>query len=145
MSALLCAYCPLWCASTLVSSCNMKKKTEFKQGSDLFSEPLQWWTEILQPAWSTRTLLSHPRSVACAIHAQQPCHYLFQHGSDLFLIPRLSASPLSFLRDIFRAVSQILPYIEAHITAHPAVVQDAGLYRAFCSDKEIKRLHLVYW
>lgn len=46
-------------------------------------------------------------------------------------IPRLrpslrAASHSSAPGDIFRAVSQILPYIEAHITAQPAVVQDAG-------------------
>lgn len=115
-----------------------EKLPEFKQGSDLFSEALQRCAHILQPGLPT---LSQSRPAAADVplpafvpFTQTQCQHLFQHGSDPFRVSASSPNqhtpplPLSTLRDIFRAVSQILPYIGAYITAQPAVVQDAGLY-----------------
>lgn len=58
---------------------------------------------------------------------QTPFQYLLRPFPRVCILCELAShSPTP--RDIFRAVSQILPYIEACITAQPAVVQDAGLH-----------------
>lgn len=100
---------------------------EFKQGSDLFSGTLSSGApKILQPGLPALSQPTGRWRRAC--HRRVLCHSPTNRVTDLFRVSASVLNPASPStdpeRDIFRAVSQISPYIEACITAQPAVVQD---------------------
>ena len=136
-------YClPLSCVSTLARvrrgavERGRGGKTKFCSSSigavTYFSETLSSGSPMSRSPDSPRCHARGPvvadvRSPAFVPFTQTPCQYLTQHGSDPFprvcilckratphsLSLSLSLSLLKPERHIFRAVSQILPYIEA--------------------------------
>lgn len=119
-----CVLCPLvLCGHAGVSALLLCEENlrEFKQGSDLFSGTLSSGApKILQPGLPALSQPTGRWRRAC--HRRGLCHSPTNRVTDHFRASASVLNPASLStdpeRDIFRAVSQISPYIE------PAVVQD---------------------